>query len=143
MIQFIVGEKDEICTVEQAEKIVNEIPAVATTMHVVEDVDHRQLISNGDRDFVKGLIRQIEYSPCGPPESVTPPTLENQYYTISDKNAAPYTIDDFIVVPDFCGSSTEVDVSPLFNGKSAITVSEDKKSFSFFYDDDLEPLGWS
>lgn len=43
--------------------------------------------------------------------------------------------------PDFCGATTEVEVSPLANGKSAITVSDDQKTFSFFYDDDLSPIG--
>lgn len=91
---------------------------------------------------MKGLRQQIEYSPCAPPKKVTKPSdVSNQSYTITDKNAAPYTIGSFSVEPDFCGATTEVEVSPLANGKSAITVSDDQKTFSFFYDDDLSPIG--
>ena len=141
LIQFITAEYDEICTAEQARQIVSQIPAVATTIMQVDGADHKTLMRTSTPEFVQGMVDQLEYSPCAPPKTVTPPSVSNQSYTITDRNAPDYTVQSFTVEPDFCAARTEVEVSPLASGKSAVTVSDDKKTFSFFYDDDLEPLG--
>jgi hypothetical protein len=64
-------------------------------------------------------------------------------YTITDDSAEPYIHPDFTVSPDYCPIVYEYSVSTLVNnGESAITQdpTNDKK-FSFFYNQDLVPIG--
>jgi len=79
--------------------------------------------------------------PCDPPASLSKPAIVNQVYTITDDNADPYTHPEFVVSPLYCPVTYQYNVSLLSNNESAITQdSVDKKKFTFFYNQDLDPL---
>ena len=75
---------------------------------------------------------------------MTKVALQNQVYTLTDDNAAPYVHPDFTVDPDYCPLIYSYSETFLADGDSALilpTIANDDKTFNFSYTKDLVPLG--
>ena len=82
--------------------------------------------------------------PCDPPASLLRPDFDDQEYTITDDSADPYTHPEFVVSPLYCPTEYVYNWTMLQNNESAITQdSVNKKKFTFFYDQSLDPLSES
>jgi len=66
---------------------------------------------------------------CDPPKSLVAATLEDQSYTISDKNHPDYTHPEWTVAPAYCPVSYEYDYTPLPGG--ATLIDRDGETFKF------------
>jgi hypothetical protein len=73
------------------------------------------------------------------------PQLNNQVYILTDDSKPSYTVADFSISPDYCPFTYDVVIQPLnSDGDSAVThETNSDKTFEFFYNKDLEPLGKS
>lgn len=88
----------------------------------------------GTQSFILTLT-----DPCNPPKSLTSPTIPDYEYTIVTEPVL-YEAEDFVVDPPYCRLTYTSTVELLDNGKSAVTVQSDQKSYSIYYDEDLTPV---
>lgn len=76
---------------------------------------------------------------CDPPTSITPSSVENQSYTISD---TPYTypVSAFTVVPSFCEVDYVATKTDFFDSTSAVTIQASQLDFDIDYISSLDPV---
>ena len=73
--------------------------------------------------------------PCDPPV-LSPATLTNQVYTVTDPAHSDYTHADFTVSPSYCPFNYSYSTTTILDsGDSAITRTD--KTFAFFYDKEI------
>lgn len=85
--------------------------------------------------------------PCDPPTAFAVNTWQDQEYIIYDQSQPSYTPPVPTIEPNFCKYNKQITVSPFINGNpsaNAITQvdgADNFTSFSFFWTQDLSPLG--
>ena len=84
---------------------------------------------------------------CDPPQSITPPTLEDKTYYPMDTNFPTYTINEFQIVPTYCefdlAYSTTLLTSPDNGGSNtAITQGSgaNERDFDVEYLQEINPI---
>ena len=83
--------------------------------------------------------------PCNPPNSLTPPNLVDQVYTLTDPNAPSYTIGEFTLDPAYCENpiTLEYSITALTSvepGAPTSAITQTDKVFDFFYNFELKDL---
>ena len=85
--------------------------------------------------------------PCDPPQSITPPTLEDKTYYPLDTNFPTYTIGEFQIDPVFCEFDVTYSTSPLSNPiigapNTAITqgTGANVRDFDVEYLQEIDPI---
>ena len=73
--------------------------------------------------------------PCEPATSLVASTLTDQVYTLTDSNAAPYTIPAFTITPSFCTATCSAQTTVIdINGDDFSAVeSFDAESLTFTF----------